>query len=219
MKITASAKDGYRAAVIGDLVGSRKAPDRRALQRRLSSALARSAGDRSAPDPLMITAGDEFQGSFATVGEALHASFLIWLDLIPDGDVRFGVGWGWVQVLDADTGTQDGPAWWQARSAIDTAEARAEHPGTRHTRFCYRAGPEGEGPSEPAVDAALLCRDQLIGSLGTRSLRILGGLMAGRSKSEIARTEGVSASAVSQRTQRDGLDVIIAASAMIREIA
>ena len=101
---------------------------------------------------------------------------------------------------------------------MNTAEARAEHPGTRNARFCYRAGPDGEGPNEPAVDAALLCRDQLVGSLGSRSLRILGGLMAGRSKTEIARSEGISASAVSQRAQRDGLDVIVAASAMIREI-
>ncbi|SDT47834.1 SatD family protein [Microlunatus soli] len=204
--------------MIGDLVGSRKSTDRRGLQQRLNTALARSAADHPVADPLVITAGDEFQGSFPTVGEALHASFLLWLDLAPDGDVRFGVGWGTAQVLDAETGTQDGPAWWQARAAINTAEARAEHPGTRHARFCYRSGPEGEGPSEPAVDAALLCRDQLVGSLAARSLRILGGLMAGRSKTEIARDEGISTSAVSQRAQRDGLDVIVAASAMIREI-
>jgi hypothetical protein len=208
----------YRAALIGDLVGSRKSADRKRLHDRFSAALARSAETFPLPDPPVIMSGDEFQSSYPSVGEALHAAFLIWLDLAPEADVRFGVGWGTAQLLDPQTGTQDGPAWWQARAAIDTAEARAEHPGTRHARFCYRASPDGEGPNEPAVDAALLCRDQLVGSLGERSLRILGGLMAGRSKTEIARDEGISTSAVSQRAQRDGLDVIVAASAMIREI-
>jgi hypothetical protein len=57
-----------------------------------------------------------------------------------------------------------------------------------------------------------------MGSLDDRSMRILGGLVAGRSKTEIARAEDISTSAVSQRAQRDGLDVIVAASAMLREV-
>ena len=90
------------------------------------------------------------------------------------------------------------------------------------TPFQNAGGPtivfDGTGPTEAAVEAALLCRDHLMGSLDTRSMRILGGLVAGRSKTEIGRAEKISTSAVSQRTQRDGLDVIVAASAMLREI-
>ncbi len=204
--------------MIGDLVGSRRSADRRALHQRLAEVLAATQKELPALDPPLIT-GDEFQGSYPTVGEALHAAFLIRIGLAPEGDIRFGIGWGTVEMLDEDTRIQDGPAWWHARTAIDTAEGRAQHPGTRHARFCYRSGPNGEGPNEPAVEAALICRDQLVGSLGTRSMRILGGLMAGRSKTEIAREEDISPSAVSQRVQRDGLDVIVAASAMLREVA
>jgi hypothetical protein len=216
MKSGASAT--HRAALIGDIVGSRAAENRQDVHHRVTAALA-AVGDRvPAIDPPAITAGDEFQGSYATVGEALHAAFLLRISLAPEVDVRFGIGWGTVQVLDEEARTQDGPAWWQARAAIETVEARATHPGTRHARLCYRAGPDGEGPDEAAVEAALLCRDQLVGSLATRSMRILGGLMAGRSKTEIARSEEISPSAVSQRAQRDGLDVIVAASAMLREV-
>jgi hypothetical protein len=207
-----------RAALIGDLVGSRTAADRRALHQRLSRAL--SAVHRQVPslDPPTILAGDEVQASYATVGNALHAAFLLRILLAPETDIRFGIGWGRVEVLDQERRTQDGPAWWQARTAVETVEARALHPGTRHARFCYRAAPDGSGPDEAAVEAALLCRDHLMGSLDNRSMRILGGLVAGRSKTDIARAEDISTSAVSQRTQRDGIDVIVAASAMLREI-
>ncbi|MBO0811153.1 MAG: hypothetical protein J2P23_03810 [Microlunatus sp.] len=218
MKARASAP-GLRAALIGDLVGSRTATDRRALHRRLSSALAAVQDKVPSIDPPAILAGDEIQASYPTVGEALHAAFLLRVALAPDTDIRFGIGWGRVEVLDAEHRTQDGPAWWQARAAIETVAGRAQHPGTRNARFCYRASPDGEGPNEAALEAALLCRDHLIGSLDTRSMRILGGLVAGRSKTEIARAEDISTSAVSQRSQRDGLDVIVAASAMLREVA
>ncbi|QDP96663.1 RNA polymerase subunit sigma-70 [Microlunatus elymi] len=204
--------------MIGDLVGSRTASDRRGVHRQLTRVLDAVATELPPLDPAVVVAGDELQLSYPRLGDALQAAFLIRLRLAPEIDVRFGIGWGTVEVLDSRSGAQDGPAWWQARSAIETVEARAQHPGTRNARFCYRAGPDGEGPDEPAVEAALICRDQLMGSLSTRSMRILGGLVAGRSKTEIARTEQISTSAVSQRVQRDGLDVIVAASAMLREV-
>ncbi len=205
--------------MIGDLVGSRAATDRRDVHHRLTAALSSVAGLLPALDPPAVTVGDEFQAGYARVGEALQAAFLIRLALAPDVDVRCGIGWGPVQLLDARTGTQDGPAWWQARDAIETVEARSRHAGTRYTRIGYRAGPDGDGPDEGAVGAALLCRDQLLGSLDPRSLRILGGLVAGRSRTDIARSEAISASAVSQRVQRDGLEVVLAASAMLREVS
>ena len=217
MKENASAT-GLRAALIGDLVGSRTATDRRALHQKLARALTAVQQQIPSLDPPVILAGDEVQSSYPTVGDALHAAFLLRIRLASETDIRFGIGWGRVEVLDPDRRTQDGPAWWQARAAIDIVEGRAEHPGTLHARFCYRASPDGDGPNELAIDAALLCRDHLMGSLDTRSMRILGGLVAGRSKTEIGRAEKISTSAVSQRAQRDGLDVIVAASAMLREI-
>jgi hypothetical protein len=200
------------------VVGSREAVDRRALHHRLTAALASVDEHQPGLDDLTISTGDEFQAGYATVGQALHAAFLLRVTLAPDVDVRFGIGWGRVELLDPEGRAQDGPAWWQARSAIETVEARAQHPGTKYARFGYRASPDGEGPNEAAVEAALICRDHLLGSLSPRSMRILAGLIAGRSKTDIGRAENISTSAVSQRAQRDGLDVIVAASAMLREV-
>lgn len=219
MKDETSSVAGPLAAVIGDVVGSRISQDRHEVHRRLSRTLTAIQHDVPAKHPPAITAGDEFQGSYATVSAALQAAFLIRIRLADAVDVRFGIGWGVVEILDPQTLIQDGPAWWQARAAIEAVEQRAQRPGTRHARLCYRAGIDGAGPAEAAIDAALLCRDQLVGSLDMRALRILAGLMAGHSKGDIASSEQISPSAVSQRAQRDGLDVILTASAKLAEVA
>jgi len=44
------------------------------------------------------------------------------------------------------------------------------------------------------------------------------GLMIGRTKKELAAAEGISASAVSQRASRDGLDLIVVASRYLRSL-
>jgi hypothetical protein len=90
-------------------------------------------------------------------------------------------------------------------------------PGLSALRTTYRrAGTEG--PDEGAVNAALICRDQLLGSLDARSLRLLRGLLNGTTKKELAELEGISASAVSQRTVRDGLDALVLATQNLRAV-
>jgi hypothetical protein len=75
-----------------------------------------------------------------------------------------------------------------------------------------------DAPSPTAIAAALLCRDQLVGSLDERSLRILGGLMQHQSQAELAALEGVSGSAVSQRVRAGGLAVVAAALSELSRI-
>lgn len=199
------------AAVIGDVVGSRRVVDRGRFHARLVEVLDRANADLHPTDPLHVTAGEEFQGHFATVGAALDATFAIHVALLPEVDTRFGVGWGEVTVLDPHIRTQDGPAWWAAREAIDEVKTLAARAGFRAARTCYRSRASG-GPGEDAVAAALLCRDFLLGSLDTRSQRILGGLMEGLAQAAIAEREGISPSAVSQRVRSGGLAVLIAAN-------
>jgi hypothetical protein len=206
-----------RATVIGDVVGSRGATDRRALHRDLTAALADVSAD--AIDAPAFTVGDEFQGSYRCVGEALAAAWAIRLAVAPEIDVRFGIGWGPVSVLDEATGIQDGPGWWAAREAIEwTAEAQRQ-PGLALVRITYRRSAGTPGPSPDAVNAALMCRDHMFGSLDERSIRILRGLVSDRSKKELAAAEQISPSAVSQRAGRDGLDLIVLASQYLSEIA
>lgn len=200
--------------MIGDVVGSRTTADRAGLHRAVTSALAAVA--EMAIDPPVLTVGDEFQGVYRTVGEAIDAALSIRLALAPGVDIRFGIGWGTVTVLDVATGIQDGPGWWAAREAIEWTAAAQTRPGLALVRTAFRAA-ETDGPDAGAVNAALMCRDHLLGSLDERSQRILTGLRAGRTKKELAVAEGISASAVSQRAGRAGLDLILVASQELRQ--
>lgn len=204
-----------RATLIGDIVGSRRASDRSELHRGVASALRRVAA--GAIDPPAFTVGDEFQGSYPTVGAAIDAALWVRLALAPHVDVRFGIGWGMVTILDADERIQDGPGWWSARDAIQqTAEAQRQ-PGFALVRTTFRA--HGDSRDDVAViNAALLCRDHLLGSLDDRSLRIVKGLMNNQTKKELAQAEGISPSAISQRAGRDGLDLLVRASQYLRSL-
>ena len=208
-----SASSARRAALIGDIVGSRRVADRSAAHRAMNRALRDVAAD--AIDPPAFTVGDEFQGSYPTVGAAIGAALSLRLAVAPGLDVRFGIGWGVVTVLDADAGIQDGPGWWAAREAIEWTAAAQRQPGLALVRTSFR----GEHRTDvDAVNAALICRDHLIGSLDERSLRILKGLLSNHTKKDIAAAEDISASAVSQRAGRDGLDLIVCASQYLRSV-
>jgi hypothetical protein len=220
-----------RCVVIGDLVGSRGAPNRRTLHRAVEKALVTVNAAVPAVTELRITVGDEFQGSYATLGAAIDAALRVRLELLPLGDARVGIGRGPVQVLDPERGLEDGPGWWAARAAIEAVEQAAGRPATRHLRTAYRAAPAPDHADEAggdtgdrghadAVNAALLCRDHLVGSLSDRSVRLLRGLMDPHTtQNELATLEGISASAVSQRVRADGIGAVLAAEELLRALA
>ena len=203
------------ATLIGDVVDSRGAPDRRQLHQAVLTALHRQPVP--AYDAPRLTVGDEFQGVFASVGDAIAAAFEVRLALLPETDVRFGLGWGPISYLDDSKTIQDGPGWWSAREAIEWTAETQKRSGFRHVRHCFRSSGTG-GPDAAALNAALMCRDHMIGSLDERSLTILRGLMNEQSKTEAAAEVGISASAVSQRASRDGLDVLVEVSRALRTI-
>jgi hypothetical protein len=138
------------------------------------------------------------------------------LAVAPSIDIRFGIGWGEVTVLDERARIQDGPGWWAARDAIEQTASAQRQPGLALVRTTFRA--DGSRSDVDAISAALMCRDHLLGSLDDRSLRILKGLMNNRPKKDIAEAEGISPSAVSQRAGRDGLDLIVVASDFLRRL-
>ena len=206
------------AAVIGDLVGSRTSLDRAELHRQLLRVLEEANDTLDPVVPLRVTAGDEFQGCFRTVGEAAHATLWLRLAITPVSDLRHGIGWGEVAVLAEEPRVEDGPAWWAARAAIEAVKQDAGRALTRLARTAYRRADQAVGPDPAAVNAALLCRDQMVGSASERSVRLLRGALAGRTQAELAADEGVSASAVSQRMRHDGLGVLLAADALLQEV-
>ena len=208
-----------RCTLIGDIVGSRGSVDRADLHRAVEAALRQVDDAVPSLTGLRVTVGDEFQGSYATLGEALDAGLRVRLALLPDVDTRVGIGRGSVTTLDPDRGIEDGPGWWAARSAVEAAEEAAAKPATRHVRTALRVAPSEDDTAVDAVNAALLCRDHLVGSCSERSIRLLRGLMQPHTtQGDLATLEGISPSAVSQRVRADGLGAVLAAHDLLRRL-
>jgi hypothetical protein len=208
--------------LIGDLIGSRGSADRRRLHRTFAAVLDRLNAELRPPTPVRMQVGDEYQGVFASLGDALHASLLVRLALLPDADVRHGIGRGPVEVLSEDPRVEDGPGWWAARAAIERVEHAERRPGERSLRTAYVATSDPAerddaiAAEEAAVNAALVLRDHLVGGLSPRSVSVLRGLLDGASQRDLAEALGISPSAVSQRVRGDGLGAIIAAHELTR---
>lgn len=220
MQMKTTASPGPRAVVLADLVASRRATDRAALHRQVDAVLSRANAHFAPVSPLRITVGDEYQGAFARVGDALRAATWLRLELAlgePAVDVRHGVAWGTAQLLRRDPPVEDGPAWWAAREAVEEVEATSRRPGHALRRTGYRRV-DADGADPDLVEALLLCQDHVLGSLSSRSLRLLRGLLAGRTQAELAEAEGVSASAVSQRVRRDGLASMVEVDAALGRV-
>jgi len=195
-------------AVIGDVIGSRRLADRSGAQRRLAEVLAEVDLAVPGAQPLQATVGDEFQGAYATLGEATRSTLLVRLALLPEIDVRCGVGVGDSTVFD-DQRTpwlQDGPAWWAAREAIEWMA------GSRRAA----ARTWLVAPDAAVVNAHLLVRDALVDRLNERGWRMLRAALQGESQQRIAEQEGVTKSAVSQQFSR-GISAVRDAQALLEQ--
>ncbi|MGI8947085.1 MAG: SatD family protein [Ornithinimicrobium sp.] len=206
-----------RATVLGDLIGSRLSADRRGLHERLTAALTHVNQEIVTDQPLAVIAGDEVQGTYAGVGDALGAVFLLRSLLSPGTDLRFGIGRGDVTVLDAETGIQDGPGWWAARQAIEEVEAGQQVTGQATWRTAYREHEPDHG-TEQAVNAALVCQDLVLGSLDQTGWTIVRGMMQERTHASIAEELGISRQAVQQRRKSAGLPMLLASISALRSL-
>lgn len=210
-------------AVIADVVRSRNLPDRAAGQRLLEEALGRVNERVPAVQPLAPTVGDECQGMFAELAGALHATLMLRLELGDAVDCRFGIGRGWYTPLPsaASTPIQDGSAWWTARAAIDETKRRAARSSTLRAWYIpdveQRAEQDPGGTAPALVNAYLLSRDQLVGTMDSRSRRLLLGRLDGVPQKTLAAQEGITASAVSHSLRRNGALAVIDGAALLAE--
>ncbi len=199
-------------ALIGDVVGSRRLADRGRAQRRIGDVLRETATALPGLQPLEQTFADEFQGGYAGLGDATRAALLVRLALLPDIDVRCGIGFGETEVYD-DTRTplvQDGPAWWSARGALEQMSPRR--------RSAVRTWFVGPDPARTAAaNAHLLCRDALVDRLNERGWRMLRLALLGETQQRIAEIEGVTKSAVSQQFAR-GISAVREAQELLKEV-
>ena len=204
--------------VIGDLVDSRRSLDRAAVHARFEKAIGAVNVEFAPPVPLRIGLGDEFQGIFASLGAAIGATLRLRMALLPDVDVRQGIGWGRVLVLSEEPRVEDGPGWWAARAAIETVEAYERKAPLRAVRTAYVAAEGEQGPEPALVNAALMSRDVVVTGLSERSMSVLDGLMRGKRQQDIADDLGISPSAVSQRIRAEGIGVVLAVDELLRDL-
>jgi hypothetical protein len=203
------------ATLIGDVVGSRRHRDQRKLLSQLVEALAWVNKVVPALQPLAPSIGDEFQGAYASLDSALLASLLLQLHTKGFLELRFGLGWGDIAVLDPKTvpAGQSGTAWWAAREAID----HVAHPGTKGwpegMRSWFIGGADSlRGP----LNAYLLCRDQVLWRMDRKDARITIGLFLGENQVDMVRELGIEQSTISQRQRRRGPSALYRAHMALR---
>jgi hypothetical protein len=200
-------------AVIADIVRSRTLEDRTASQRVLEATIARVEADMPlAIRPLTATVGDEQQAVYAELSEAMTSLLMIQLAL-PDGiGFRFGIGIGEIRVVDsAHAELSDGPGWWAARAAIETAHTREKRTVPRSRSWIVGAPEQNEVMESTirASNAYLLVRDELVGAMSERERRLTYGRLLGRSQHELADEEGVTQPSVSKSLRRSGAQAVL----------
>ena len=207
-------------AVLADIVGSRQLDDRTAAQRILDDTIAQVEGELPlAQQTLTPTVGDEQQGLYRTLEDAMVSLLMIQLRL-PDGIAfRFGIGVGAVSAVDSVHGElADGPGWYAARAAIETVHAR-EGRAVPRTRTWIVGAPGQDEVMESTIAASnayLLVRDELVGAMNERERRLTYGRLVGRSQHELAAEEGISQPSVSKSLRNAGSAALLEGLAALR---
>lgn len=191
--------DSPAAGLIGDIVSSRGAEDRAALQSRLTTVLDQL--ERRLDRTLRITLGDEFQGSYESVSDAVDASLLLHLYAAGDFEIRVGIGWGDLNVAGTDDSPfgQDGPMWWRARDAIEDVENLSDG---RRTMV------KSDTDVDPLLNSYLATRDALLSGLDASNASIVIDLIDGRTQRDIAGRLGIHESSVSRRIRNHRLGTL-----------
>jgi hypothetical protein len=220
--------DTTGVAVIADLIGSRKVPDRALAQRQLGDAANRVNKLITPIQLLAATVGDEFQGLYTDAAGAFEATLLMRLWL-PEGlDMRFGLGAGTFRTISrVPHDIHDGSAWWSAREAIDTAKAKQRRNPALRSWYCL--GPEyGEGfepppsehvgrfPDQQTACAYLISRDYIVGKMRPSTRAMLRGSLVGQTQTELAKELGITQGTVSSAMRKSGPSIVIEGVDQIR---
>lgn len=132
----------HYAALIFDVVESRKFKDRFAIQSHLKAAIGvcNELFHESLCKPVMFSAGDEMQGLFYSA-EAAYRYYAFFSRLVYPVQLRCGIGFGELDFFaDWMTTELDGPAYHRAREAIALCHQGPEQPvifnsGQQEDRF------------------------------------------------------------------------------------
>lgn len=191
------------ATLLGDVIASRGVEDQSALFDALEGSLTRVNDLVAAVQPLQLMTGDEFQGAYETLEDALLASLLLHLHHFGQQELRIGVGWGEISVdPDRAPTRQSGPGWWFAREAIEEVATLADGQGwPKGLKTRFRSANRDEIGK---VNALLICWDQILSKMDSKDVRITLGLFAGESQGEVAEALEITQPSVSVRQRANG---------------
>jgi hypothetical protein len=193
---------GY-LVVIGDVVASRAAGDRRELQRSLSAAVQRinASARRRLASPYTITLGDEFQAVYRSARD-LFGDLWVLLEALYPVELRLAAGIGGIAtpINKKQALGMDGASFHRARATMDRLKRE------RRTIIQVQGG---EGELALANDALrLACR--LLAGWKRETLSTLVCLGRGLSVDEIARLMKVTPRAIFKRIRSSSLREVLA---------
>jgi hypothetical protein len=187
--------------LIGDLIASRQSQNRKDLQNRLATILAKLNGRMPKPvSPYTLTLGDEFQAVFDAADHVFDDIVQIMAALHPD-QVRFSLGLGNITTdlnLEQSLG-MDGPAFYLAREGIDRLKDSGD--------LLHLDGlPEN---CALLAEGSLRLLSQRIQRWEANRFAILHGLLVGDPVKTIATELSVSEQAVYKNIRSGGLEAVI----------
>lgn len=200
-------------AVIGDLIDSKKMPNRPQVQVELEKVLSQVNRDfqEHFASPFTITRGDEFQALFYQTAPIFQILDRIEKAFDQTIFIRFGIGLGVIltDINPKQSIGADGPAYWEARKAIEFVHDNDDY-GTTQLAF------SAENSTLKLTVNALLASADFIKASWTKSQReILYHLLAENiyeeqfRQKEIAQALNISTSALTKRIKASGLKLYL----------
>jgi hypothetical protein len=160
--------------------------------------------------PFRFTIGDEFQAVMETIALAVRAALWVRLETVGIIKVRLGIGWGELEILDADRSPvlQDGPCWWRAREAIKMV---TDWEGRNLTPNSTAVLAVTADDHQDTLNAGLVLLDALVHRFDQTDVRMTRMLIDGHTQEEVASALKVNKSSVSRRLQAHGISALLTA--------
>lgn len=186
--------------LIGDVVGSKKLPDRAQFQRRLKSALAGLNGRRrNLVSPYTLTLGDEFQAVYREPTGLFADIFTLMAQTAPVR-IRFALAVGEIvtPINPKQSIGMDGTAFHRARDRLHRLKSEG--------RLLGMEVGGGGNPRWELPDAALAVFSGLITGWRQNRLQLFAGILAGVAAPTLARQTGITQRAVNKNIRAADLD-------------
>ena len=187
--------------LIADVVASRRAKDRQALQHMLTVKLSElNTQATGLTSPYTLTLGDEFQAVFCQA-DRVFADLVGLLSVLHPTRIRFSLGLGAITTdLNPDQALgMDGPAFYAARDGISRLKSSGD--------LMRIEGPPVEDAA--LVNGSLRLISQRMEKWQANRFAILHDLMSGYSVQAIAERIDISEQAVYKNIHSGGLDAVI----------